>query len=365
VSGTTGSAGPGPLTAAAALTAWTLDVPALAAVLLAGALYARGVGSARGAGRGWSAVRPAAFGAGLALIALATCSFVGVYAHDLFWVYVLQACLLLLVAPLLLGAGAPLSLAAATARGKPAADRAKRLLLFRVARVPGFGPLVLIVATVLVFFTPLMTASLRSDAVGELVRAGLVTAGLVVALPVTDGAMSLSSAAYAAALGLAVVEFLLDAVPGIVLRLQSHVLQPGYWAALGRPWGPTPLQDQQLGGAVLWFFGEAGDIPFIAALLAAWVVSDAREARAQDAAMDAADARLRPLSGQASAGGMARPEEPERTRPWWETDPSVFGEARARRYGWRPEIGRTDDRPADQPADQPDDRDERPGGAGG
>jgi putative copper resistance protein D len=209
--------------------------------------------------------------------------------------------------------------------------------------VPGFGPLVLIAATALLFFTPLMTVSLRSDPAGELVRGGLLLAGLIVALPVTDEEMSLTSTAYAAALGLAFLEFLLDAVPGIVLRLQTHVLQPASWAALHRPWGPSPLDDQHLGGAVLWFFGEAGDIPFIAALLVSWVRSDAREARAQDEALDAADrarlaAGLQPgdeSNGRVAVGDPGY-EATQRVRPWWETDPSVFGEARARRNGWAP-----------------------------
>ncbi|MGZ4613442.1 MAG: cytochrome c oxidase assembly protein, partial [Kineosporiaceae bacterium] len=350
VSGTASYTGPGPLTAASALATWTLDVPAVVAVIAATALYAGGVRSARRAGGRWPALRTAAFAAGLVLIALAACSFVGVYAHVLFWVYVVQACLLLLVAPLLLGAGAPLSLAAATPRHEPAAERAKRSPVFRVARVPGFGPLVLIAATIVLFFTPLMTASLQSAAAGEVVRAALVVAGLVVALPVTDEQMSLSSMAYAAALGLAFVEFLVDAVPGIVLRLQSHVLQPEHWAALARPWGPSPLEDQRLGGAVLWFFGEAGDIPFIAALLAAWVISDAREAKAHDAAMDAADHRRALLTAQAAPGSR---QEPDLTRPWWETDPSVFGEARARRYGWRPENPSAQEQPGERPGDHP------------
>jgi putative membrane protein len=301
------------------LTAWTADVPALLVVVAAAVAYGVAIRSLRATGRSWSAVRTAAFACGLALVVLATCSAVGVYAPVLFWVYVLQACLLLLVAPLLLGAGAPLSLAAASPHSRGRAQWLSRSRLFRLARVPGFGPLVLIAATALLFFSPLMTFSLGSDAGAELVRAGLLLAGLLVALPVTDEAMSLSSAAYAAALGLAFVEFLLDAVPGIVLRLQTHVLQPAYWAALNRPWGPSPLDDQRLAGGVLWFFAEAGDIPFIAALLVAWVRSDAREARAQDEALDAAERES---------------DEALRVRPWWETDPSVFGEARARRSGW-------------------------------
>jgi putative membrane protein len=357
-------AGPAALTASTALTTWTFDAVALLAVAAAAVAYARGVATVRQGGGRWPGVRVASFAAGLVLVVLATCSAVSAYAHVLFWMYVVQACLLLLVVPLLLGAGAPLTLTAAAAgpRGRARVERWSGSGLARVARLPGFGPAVLIAVTAVLFFTPLMTFSLRSDAGGELVRLGLLTAGLVVALPVTDEHVSLSSVAYAAALGLAFVEFLLDAVPGIVLRLQEQVLQGGYWSVLHRPWGPSPLEDQHLAGAWLWFFGEAGDIPFIAALLVAWVASDAREARAIDAALDAAalDAAAprdppaaRPPAGAGSApvatvppvpsgGSEPAEQDPDRQRPWWETDPSVFGEARARRHGWgaaQPETG--------------------------
>ena len=264
------------------------------------------------------------------MVLLATCSAVGAYAHALFWMYVVQACLLMLVAPLLLGAGAPVALAAA-AVGPASRERLEawgRSPLGRFARLPGVGPLVLIVATAVLFFTPVMTLSLRSDLAGELVRAGLLGVGLLLALPVTDEQVGMSSLAYAAALGLAFVEFLLDAVPGIALRLHGTLLQEAYWSGLHRPWGPSPMEDQHLAGACLWFFAEAGDIPFFAALLVAWIRSDAREARAQDAALDAAAA------ARVTATEDAVPGRPVLERPWWEVDASVFGEERARGSGW-------------------------------
>ncbi len=326
--------GPGPLTATTALTAWTADVVAIALVAVAAVAYARGVRRLGRQGTRWPVVRIVSFAAGLALTLLATCSFVGVYAHALFWMYVVQTCVLLLVVPLLIGAGAPLGLAASGPAGRARLQAWTDSRAGRIARLPGLGPAVLIAVTSLLFFTPLMTVALSSTAGGEAVRLGLLAAGLVVALPVTDEHVGLSSVAYAAALGFALVEFLLDAVPGIVLRLQSHVLQEGYWSALNRPWGPSPLGDQQLAGAWLWFFAEAGDLPFIAALLVAWVRSDAREARAVDAALDAAST-ARAASPPAVAGEPGRAgDDPDRQRPWWETDPSVFGDDRARRSGW-------------------------------
>jgi cytochrome c oxidase assembly factor CtaG len=144
---TAGYVGPGPLTAGSALRVWTLDVPALLEVVAAAVAYGLGVRSVRRAGARWSGVRTAGFACGLVLVVLATCSAVGVYAHVLFWVYVLQACLLLLVAPIPLGAGGPLSLATAESGPGGWASRLSRSRPFRWARVPGFGPLVLIAAT--------------------------------------------------------------------------------------------------------------------------------------------------------------------------------------------------------------------------
>ena len=336
--------GPGPLTATTALTAWTLDVVAIALVAVAAVAYARGVRRVGQQGTRWPVMRVLSFAAGLALALIATCSAVGVYAPALFWMYVVQTCVLLLLVPLLLGAGAPLGLAAAASgpAGRARLDAWTSSRAGRIARLPGLGPAVLIAVTSVLFFTPLMTVALSSTAGGEAVRLGLLAAGLVVALPVTDEHVGLSSVAYAAALAFALVEFLLDAVPGIVLRLQSHVLQEGYWSSLNRPWGPTPLGDQQLAGAWLWFFAEAGDLPFIAALLVAWVRSDAREARAVDAALDAAltpEPRRRRPRRDADASPQ---DDPDRQRPWWRRDPSVFGEARGRRSGWgAPPSGRT------------------------
>ena len=325
--------GPGPLTATTALTAWTLDVVAIALVAVAAVAYVRGVRRVGQQGTRWPVMRVLSFAAGLALALIATCSAVGVYAPALFWMYVVQTCVLLLLVPLLLGAGAPLGLAAAASgpAGRARLDAWTSSRAGRIARLPGLGPAVLIAVTSVLFFTPLMTVALSSTAGGEAVRLGLLAAGLVVALPVTDEHVGLSSVAYAAALAFALVEFLLDAVPGIVLRLQSHVLQEGYWSSLNRPWGPTPLGDQQLAGAWLWFFAEAGDLPFIAALLVAWVRSDAREARAVDAALDAAAHAEPRLPAEPDASPQ---DDPDRQRPWWETDPSVFGEARGRRSGW-------------------------------
>ena len=334
---------PGPLSVASALTSWQLDVPAVLLVLAAAAGYLAAVRRVRRGGTVWSPLRTTAFFAGLVLVVVSTCSFVGVYERRLFWVFTLQVCLLLLVAPLLLGAGGPVGLVAAVRRhgqGDGGPDDAGRPLVLRVLGAPGVGPLVLIVVTVLVFFTPLLETALRHPVALHAVQLVLLVVGLVMALPVTDEGMRLSSLGYAALIGMGFVEFLLDAVPGIALRLHGGVLAAGYWTALHRGWGPSPLADQHLAGGMLWFFGEAGDLPFLVMAMVAWIRVDAEEAARIDHALDLAETPTVVRTGQVTGGAVPSDEtdapgaQAELERPWWETDAAVFGEARARRYGW-------------------------------
>ena len=131
--------GPPELTASRVLTSWTLDLPVLLAVLVAGGLYLAGVRRLRRAGRPWGTGRVLAFGAGgLGVLVLATMSFIGVYQGVLFYIRSVQTILLLLVVPLFLALGAPLTLAiGALPRLGPRLDAAVHSRAARLAHLPG------------------------------------------------------------------------------------------------------------------------------------------------------------------------------------------------------------------------------------
>jgi cytochrome c oxidase assembly factor CtaG len=235
---------------------------------------------------------------------LVTCSFLGVYAPVLRWVAVIQACLLLLICPLLIGLGAPVALGLAV-RG-PSERRGVLAPLWRLLRAPGIAPLVIMGVTSLLVFTPWLGWSVSGNEGRALTALALLGAGLTLALPITDEGAQTSSLAYAAMLALGLIEFLLDALPGIILRLNTHLIAGAHWVAVTRSWGPSPLSDQKLAGDWLWFFAEAGDLPFLIILIMAWIRSDAREAAHQDAILDRLEAE------EADSDGLMR--------PWWETE---------------------------------------------
>ena len=103
--------GPPALTLIRAVTSWTLDLPVLVAVLVAAGLYLAGMRRLHRAGQAWPAARAVAFLAGgTGAVVLATMSFLGVYQGVLFSARAVQNVLLLLVAPLFLALGRPLTL---------------------------------------------------------------------------------------------------------------------------------------------------------------------------------------------------------------------------------------------------------------
>ena len=116
--------GPPELTATRAVTSWTLDLPVLLVLLAAAGLYLAGVRRVRKTGQPWPAARTVAFLAGgTGALVVATMSFLGVYQGVLFWSRAVQNVLLLLVAPLFLTLGRPLSLLIAA---RPRLGRAGR-----------------------------------------------------------------------------------------------------------------------------------------------------------------------------------------------------------------------------------------------
>jgi putative copper resistance protein D len=316
---------------------WTVDPAVLALAVLVAAGYLAAVVRVRRAGGTWPWGRACCFATGVGLMTLAGLWWVGVYSRVLFWDFTVQVLLLLLVAPMLLAWGKPLTLAARTGgRLGRAVERVRGAGPFRVASHPAFGPLLVPIVIFAIYFTGLLAAAQEHAAVGAILRIMLVLVGFVVALPLAgdEQASSTTSLAIAGGMFFGVIELLLDAVPGIFVRLGHSVLAPGYYENLHRGWGPSPIADQHLGGTILWTVAEVVDLPFLVMLVARWIKVDAEEAARIDRELDAlaaeaASTRPRP-AGTASAAVPA--QEPELTRPWWETNPEYFGGSRAAQF---------------------------------
>jgi cytochrome c oxidase assembly factor CtaG len=329
-------AGLPPLTAGRLLTSWTAPPVVLAGVGVLGGGYLLGVRRMHRAGLPWPTRRTVPFLLGAALLLLVGTSVVAVYDDTLFWARSVQGVVLLVVAPMLLAAGAPLTLARDTLP-TGAVGRLGRLRRSRTARLvssPGAATIALIVPPFLLYLTGLYPLELRSAVVSGVVSVGLLSAGLLYVVSRLQIDPVPRETHHGLTLGIAIAEIVADGVLGLVLWM-GPLLAVAHYDAVGRTWGPTPRNDQAIGAGVWWIGGDLAGLPFLGAIAVRFAAADAREGRRIDAELDAAElareaaareaAEREPTGGGGPDGSGpdgSGPDGPEaRPRLWWEDDP--------------------------------------------
>jgi len=306
--------GPPPLTVARAFTEWTLDPWMLALVLILGGGYLAAVRRQPG----WPVARRIWFlGFGLGFLVIATMSWVGVYQPVLFWVRAVQTVLLVLVVPLFLALGRPISLVIAV-WPRPGA-RLEAMIRSRPARVltfPAITTFALVGVPFAMYFTSWYTAVFHSVAVRELTFLALMLPGFAFFWTLLRVDPVPKEYSYAVSMWITAAEVIGDAFLGIAVIASQNLIGAGWYHAVARPWGPTLQTDQVLGGGVLWVLGDLVGLPFLAAQLIQLMREDESDAARIDAELDAREAAVPvPAEGVPAAG------EPGPEKPWWEDDP--------------------------------------------
>ncbi|QMU74700.1 cytochrome c oxidase assembly protein [Streptacidiphilus sp. PB12-B1b] len=333
--------GPPQWTLGRAFTLWQAD-PVVLTIVVAGTLgYLFGLLRLRRRDERWPIGRTAAFLLGMALWVFTVCSGLGVYERVLFTDRAVQAVLLLMVVPLLLAMGAPVTVLVEAAPQR-SRERLSALLRGRVSQVlmfPLVSTVLLIVPPWLLYFTRWYQLSLASEHYDILFHVSFVLFGLAYFWPRLQ--IDPVGRHYHPMIGvvITVTEVMCDAGLGAILVFGGHLLIPHYWAALDRPWGMSPLADQKWGGAVLWGLGDIAGVPFMVALVARVVKEerartvkvdqelDEQQAARELARLGTAHQHLAGTGETAAASARPTPsaaalqEAQELSAPWWETDP--------------------------------------------
>ena len=338
-----------PLSGPGFFTHYALDPVVLIAAAGAGFWYLRGLNRLAQLRQGgtWPRRRTVSFLVGLALTAWVSCGPLQAYYPSLFWVWTTQILTLLLVTPILLVAGQPVELDRRLGGGALA-----RVVASPPARLignPFVGPALIPVLSAGLFFGPLPGWSVQSAPVAWLVALAVTVVGCVIVLPALDVREVRTSVLVGLAMTVGFFELLLDAIPGIVLRLQTHQASTFFDERQVHSWSPGWLHDQQLAGGVLWTVAEVLDLPFLVVLFLRWYRTDLREAGAVDAVLDAEQivrtaARKPTLPADpahpANPADPAKPADPgavsddqpaDDVEPWWWSDPVM--RERMRRQG--------------------------------
>lgn len=312
---------PGPASLA---TQWAVQPLAILAAVLVAAWYLRRVRKLAADGGTWPMRRAALFGAGVALLVWTTCGFPQAYASSLYWVWTTQALVLFLLVPFVLLAGRPLELARLHSGRDGILDRFLRCRVGRLLSNPLVGPALVPLLSGVLFFGPLPAWTIIAPAFGWLVQLLLVVAGALILLPLIGPDDEPSSLRVGLTLAIGSFELVLDAIPGIALRLHTSLATSYFDHRAARPFSPGPLHDQQIAGSILWCVSEVIDLPFLLIVFRRWIRADARDAAAVDAVLDAERISRTGLDESCDEANRA-------DVPWWLSDPAMQNRLRRRR----------------------------------
>lgn len=267
-------------------------------LVVAAVLYLAGVARLHRRGHHWPARLTAAYLLlGLGSYAVVSFGFLGAESVNLRWAFTTRIALLLFVVPGLISIGRPVALArvALSGDGRQRTDRFMRSWPVRLFGNAIFAP-VFACVVFLVFLTPV--AAILRDSTWSQWSISILTplCGLLLVLPIAAHSVFRTGFFVTVEFLLAFVALILDAIPGLLLRLNDAVLDHAPAIAGQLPaWFPNPLHDQHLSGDFLWFIAEVADVPVLVILFIRWMRLDRHEGKRMD---DMTDEQMEELTRQ-------------------------------------------------------------------
>ena len=306
----TGAVLPPELTLDRWFTSWNLDLLWAFAAGFGIFLYLAGVWRLRRRGDRWPLFRTVLWVAGLALLFWVTCGPVNAYQDYLFSVHMMGHMLLTMAIPLLLVAGAPVTLAARAITKRDDGTRGGREWILWAVHSPvarvltnPFVAAGLFVGSLWVFyFTDLFRWSLYDHLGHEWMTAHFLFTGYLFVLTLIGIDPVPYRLPYAGRLVLLIAVMAIHAFFGIAIMSQSGLMVAEWFGGMGRTWGPTPLEDQYIGGGVAWSIGELPTLILAITVAIQWSRSDERaQKRAYRHADRTGDAELEAYNAQLAA----------------------------------------------------------------
>ena len=241
------------------------------------------------------AARPAAFLAGLAVLAIALQSGIEQYDTTLFSVHMVQHVLLTLIAAPLLVLGAPVTLVLRFSRPQFRRRWVLPILHSRILRVLSF-PVVawlLFAATMWgTHFSPLFDAALENPLIHDVEHLLYLGVGLLFWWPVVGLDPGPWRMSYPARILYLFLQMPQNTFLGLVIYMAGEPLYRHYVTTV-RTWGPTPLADQQVAGGLMWVIGDVIFFIAILGVVAAWMRSEERPNPSRDARVASETAAIR------------------------------------------------------------------------
>jgi putative copper resistance protein D len=274
------------------LWAYDPDVFFIGVLVLAVALYIKGVVILKKRGDAWPVGRTIAFALGISAIDFATSGGLGVYAMYSFEYHMIAHMTLGMIAPIGLVLGAPITLALRTLpQGRTPTESGPRAILVALLHskigVLFTNPIVALAlfdgSLFALYFTDLFGTLMATHAGHLLMNVHFILAGFLFFMIIIGVDPSPRRIHHLVRIVLLFAAMAIHAFFSISLLATSTLIDKGFYSSQNIPWlGTGILDDQRAGGSVSWAMGE---IPIILALIATfilWMRDDAKETRRID-----------------------------------------------------------------------------------
>jgi len=305
----------------AVVTQWQFAPVVTVLVVISAALYGWGVVRiARDhPARPWPAWRTVLFGAGLAVIVIATESGIGVYDDLLFWDHMVQHLMLLMVAPPLLIFGQPMTLLLHASRN-PVHTGAKQVFRSKVASFltwPVFGAVAYTAAVVVAHLTSVADTIENNETLHNGEHAVFLIIGYLFFLPLLGSEPIRWRLSYPIRFVILVLIMPVDTFTGLVLGTGGQGT-PGLPTGPRPAWAPAPVADLHAGGAVMWVGGDAIMFGLMMLVFLLWSTDDRATAGGHgwlESARRTSMASLIASHGGGQPGGEPGPGVPDAVAP--------------------------------------------------
>lgn len=245
-------------------------------------LYLGAARRLRRRGDAWPVWRAAVFLGGIGALLIVTCTGAGRYALVLFSMHMVQHMTLNMVAPLLMLLGAPMTLAlrALPPQGRKALLKAIESAPVRLITHPVITTVIFIAGLYALYFTPLFEFAMSSHWGHFLMEAHFLLSGLLFFWFMLGIDPSPRRVGFAPRIPLLLLVMLAHTVFAMVLVFGNTALAASYFDQFDLAWLPSRLDDQALGGALAWLFGELISVLVLASIILRWFAAAERSDRA-------------------------------------------------------------------------------------
>ncbi|MFQ4148689.1 cytochrome c oxidase assembly protein [Arthrobacter sp. LAPM80] len=273
---------------------WRMDWLWAAFAVLAGAAYIAGIVKLRKRGDKWSVLRSISWFVGLLVLVYITSGGPAVYGAVLFSAHMVEHMALMVVAPLFLALGSPISLALQALTPRRDGSRGIRewiLVLVhskysKVITHPLFAAANFSGSLILFYYSPAFNLAMRYHVGHELMIIHFTLTGYIFVQSMIGSDPLPTRAPYPLRLLLLLATMAFHAFFGVSLMMATSLLSGEYFGNMGRPWGDGALVDQQTAGGIAWGVGEFPTLMIALGVAYMWSKSDARETKRKDRAAD-------------------------------------------------------------------------------